>query len=357
MNGLLTSFSFFLFSFALTFLLRNGTQKRFAACGGVVIGSVIGMIPALSVLGGGDAFEATLGSFLPGMAITVGVDPLSAFFLVGIFVLSGLVGIYGFGYLSCQPKLLSSLPFFPLLVAAMAAVVCARDGFFFLMVWEVMSLASFFLVATEHEMREVREAGWIYLFATHLATVFLVIFFVFLFKETGSFSFEAFTKLHTLSPHLTGTLFLLVLAGFGTKAGIFPLHVWLPHAHPAAPSYISALMSGVMIKTGIYGILRTLTFLKMPPLWFGELLIGLGILSAVLGVLYALMQHDLKRFLAYHSVENIGIIIIGIGIGLIGITEHQAAFSILGFGGAFFHVWNHAIFKGLLFLWGLGMFF
>lgn len=264
-------------------------------------------------------------------------------------MLSVLVGMYSFGYISRQPMLLSSLPFFPLLVASMAAVVCARDGFFFLVVWEVMSLASFVLVATEHERREVREAGWIYLVATHVATVFLVIFFVLLFQKTGSFSFKAFT-MNVLSPQVTGMLFLLALVGFGTKAGIFPLHVWLPHAHPAAPSYISALMSGIMIKTGIYGLLRTLTFLKTPPIWLGESFIGVGVLSAVLGVLYALMQHDLKRFLAYHSVENIGIIVIGIGLGLMGITLSKPTLSILGFGGALFHVWNHALFKGLLFL-------
>jgi len=145
-------------------------------------------------------------------------------------------------------------------------------------------------------------------------------------------------------------LFILALIGFGTKAGFVPLHVWLPEAHPAAPSHVSAVMSGVMIKTGIYGLLRALTFLGPPENWWGLLLIGVGLTSGILGVLFALAQHDLKRLLAYHSVENIGIIALGIGIGLIGLASNLSAMAVLGFAGALWHILNHALFKGLLFL-------
>jgi hydrogenase-4 component B len=350
MTYLLSSFAIFLISAGLMTLSKNRTYRKVLGCGSVFAGSVLGLIPAIQVLSITPSLEKNLGSPLPYLTIALGIDPLSAFFLIAIFGLSGIIAIYSWGYLKDQDRFLQSLPFFPLLVASMAAVTVARDGFLFLVCWEIMSLASFFLVTAEHEIREVRHAGWIYLIATHLATAFLMAFFVLLFKESGSFSFHDFVNLGPISSALAGILFLLALIGFGTKAGIFPFHVWLPHAHPAAPSFISALLSGVMIKTGIYGILRALTFLGPPPLWWGELLMGLGILSSVLGVLYALLQHDLKRLLAYHSVENIGIIVIGMGLGLMGTTLNNPAIIILGFGGALLHVWNHAIFKGLLFL-------
>lgn len=351
MNGLLLSFALFLGASLLSAFLKENRPRRDVACGGVAAGALAGLVPSLQVLQGAGPYETVdLGSPIPGLEISLGIDPLTAFFLVAILGLSLLSSLYGREYVKNRPRLLKSLPFFPFLVLSMALVVTARDGFFFLIVWEIMSLSSFFLVITEHEVREVRHAGWIYLIFTHLATSFLLVFFLLLSAKSGSFSFGGFGKIGPLPPLFQGVLFILALVGFGTKAGIFPLHLWLPHAHSAAPSYISALMSGVMIKTGIYGILRALTFLGPPPLWFGEVLMGLGIVSAVLGVLYALMQHDLKRLLAYHSVENIGLIVTGIGLGTLGIGWNSPAVILLGFGGALFHVWNHALFKGLLFL-------
>jgi len=332
----------------LSFLSRKGT--RHWGCGGVFAGSAIGLVFSVQALVQNLTLTKSFGILLPSLSLTFGIDALSAFFLVAIFGLSLLTSLYAWGYLENQDLLLPSLPFFPLLVASMAAVVTAQDGFLFLICWEMMSLTSFFLVVTEHKLREVRHAGWIYLVATHLATTFLIVFFVLLYKKTGSFLFDDWALLISIPPFLSGLLFFLALVGFGTKAGIFPFHVWLPHAHPAAPSYISALMSGVMIKTGIYGLLRALTFLGLPPLWWGGCLVGIGILSAVFGVLYALVQHDVKRLLAYHSVENIGIIMTGIGLGLIGIAEGNAMITLLGLGGGLLHVWNHAIFKGLLFM-------
>jgi len=209
---------------------------------------------------------------------------------------------------------------------------------------------SFFLVTFEHERRSVREAGWIYFVATHLGTAFLLAFFLLLGRETGSMDFDVWAAQGIHTQGLANTLFLLAVIGFGTKAGFMPLHVWLPEAHPAAPSHVSALMSGVMIKTGIYGLMRVFMFLGTPPLWWGWGLVAIGLSSGVLGVLFALAQHDLKRLLAYHSVENIGIIALGLGVGLLGLSTASATLTVLGFGGALLHVLNHALFKGLLFL-------
>lgn len=345
---LVGSISFFVGGFLFSLLCRRAGAKKSMALGGVVAGSLSGLVPAILVLAGQESLNASFAGTIPGLSFSVGLDPLSAFFLVPILGLSALTALYAWGYLQGQKRLFATLPFFPLLVASMMGVVIVQNGFWFLIVWEIMSLASFFLVTTEHEQREVRHAGWIYLAATHLATAFLLVFFTLLYQETGSFDFRDFSALRT-GP-LTGFLFLCALIGFGTKAGVFPFHIWLPHAHPAAPSYISALMSGVMIKTGIYGLLRALTFFQATPFWYAELLLVLGIASAILGVLYALMQHDIKKLLAYHSVENIGIIVTGIGLGLLGRGQQNTFVEVLGFGGALFHVVNHAIFKGLLFL-------
>jgi formate hydrogenlyase subunit 3/multisubunit Na+/H+ antiporter MnhD subunit len=235
--------------------------------------------------------------------------------------------------------------FFNLLVASMALVVVARNGILFLVAWELMALASFFLVTMQDDEERVRDAGRTYLVASHLGTAFLLVLFIMLAGGTDSLDFDRFAA----GSH-AGLLFILAAIGFGTKAGFVPLHVWLPEAHPAAPSHVSAVMSGVMIKTGIYGLVRTLTFLGPLPAWAGWLLVGVGVTSGVLGVLFALAQHDLKRLLAYHSVENIGIITLGLGLGLVGLRAGFAPLAVLGFAGALLHVLNHALFKGLLFL-------
>jgi formate hydrogenlyase subunit 3/multisubunit Na+/H+ antiporter MnhD subunit len=278
----------------------------------------------------------------------IALDPLSAFFLLPIFILSGIAALYGSEYLHgyrMQKSLGVCWFFFNLLVASMALVVIARNGVLFLMAWEVMTLASFFLVTFEDEDERVREAGWIYLVATHCGTAFLLVLFLLLGREHGSLDFDQFTA--AAGP---GLLFVLAVIGFGAKAGFIPLHVWLPEAHPAAPTHVSAVMSGVMIKTGIYGLVRTLTFLGPPAIWWGWVLCGIGLSSSVLGVVYALAQHDLKRLLAYHSVENIGIIALGFGLGLIGLSHGLPTLAALGFAGGLLHVLNHALFKGLLFL-------
>src|SRR5438067_2314848 len=227
----------------------------------------------------------------------------------------------------------------------MAMVVVARNAVLFLVAWEVMALASFFLVTFQDEEESVRSAGWTYLVATHLGSACLLALFILLGRGTGSLDFDRFTAASGV-----GLLFILAMVGFGSKAGFMPFHVWLPEAHPAAPSHVSAVMSGVMIETGIYGLVRTLTFLGPLPAWAGWLLIGVGVTSGVLGVLFALAQHDLKRLLAYSSVENMGIIALGLGLGVLGLAESMTPLAVIGFAGALLHVVNHSVFKGLLFL-------
>lgn len=331
--------------------LSCGSSARWSTmigASGAVIGSVVGIVAVVPVLLGEPGYSLRLPWEAPYGSFFIAMDALSAFFLLPIFVLSAVAALYGSEYLQAyraKKRLGSSWFFFNLLVASMAMVVIARNGILFLMAWEVMALASFFLVTFEDEHEQVREAGWVYLVATHLGTAFLLVLFVLLGKEQGSLDFDQFT-----ASAGADVLFLLAVIGFGSKAGFMPLHVWLPEAHPAAPTHVSALMSGVMIKTGIYGLIRIFTFLGPPPLWWGWLLCGVGLSSGILGVLYALAQHDLKRLLAYHSVENIGIIALGLGIGLIGLSSGAAALAVLGFAGGLLHVLNHALFKGLLFL-------
>jgi len=222
----------------------------------------------------------------------------------------------------------------------------------FLLMWEGMSLTSYFLVLTETDEPETVLAGGWYLAMTHAGLVLALAAFLLLASGAASTSFDDLrAAAPALSPSARNAVFVLALLGFGSKAGIMPLHVWLPRAHPAAPSHVSALMSGVMIKLGVYGLLRVgLDLLGGGPAWWGALLIGLGALSAVIGVLYALMEHDLKRLLAYHSVENIGIIFIGIGAGLMFQSFGLPALATLGMVAGLYHTINHACFKGLLFL-------
>jgi len=319
--------------------------------GGVILGSLIGLVPVIRVLASGSAEAVTYAWSVPYGSFAVGIDPLSAFFLLPVLGVSALAALYGTEYLTPyygKYSVRGHWFFYSLLVASMSMVLVARNAVLFLVAWELMSVASFFLVTFEHHKESVRDAGWTYLVATHVGAAFLLAFFVLLGNEVGSFDFDRICAFGV--PTSAGVLFLLSVVGFGAKAGFLPLHVWLPEAHPAAPSHVSALMSGVMIKTGIYGILRTLTFLGPPSPWWGYVLVAIGLTSGIIGVLFALAQHDLKRLLAYHSVENIGIIALGLGVGVIGAGIGSPALIVLGLCGGLLHVLNHAIFKSLLFL-------
>jgi formate hydrogenlyase subunit 3/multisubunit Na+/H+ antiporter MnhD subunit len=329
---------------------RSVRLATIAGLGGAVAGGVIGAIPAMTVLAGGPPLRAALEWQVPFGSFTVELDALSAWFLVPVLGICTLAAVYGSQYMPAHGGTKppgSAWFFFNLLTASMVLVLIARNAVLFLLAWEVMSLASFFLVIHDDEKESVRQAGWIYLVATHLGTAFLLVLFILLGQGKDVLDFAAFAVGDT---SIAGILFLLAVVGFGTKAGFLPLHVWLPEAHPAAPSHVSAVMSGVMIKMGIYGLLRTLTFLGPPSTWWGWVLIGIGLTSGILGVLFALAQHDLKRLLAYHSVENIGIIALGLGIGVIGQSSNLPSLALLGYGGGLLHDVNHALFKALLFL-------
>lgn len=317
----------------------------------VVIG-LLGLASSVAALFTGASLSWQMAWSIPVASIHLGLDPLSAFFLIPISVLGMLCAVYGAGYLKGHADagaVRISWLNYNLLFASMVLVVLARNAIVFLLAWETMALTSFFLVTFDHHKAHVRAAGWIYLIATHLGTAFVIALFAILGHKAGSFEFEAMAQAGmTLTPFAAGIIFVFAVIGFGAKAGFIPVHVWLPEAHPAAPSHVSALMSGVMIKTGIYALLRVLSFLNPAP-WWGWTLLIIGLASGLLGVLYALSQHDLKRLLAYCSVENVGIINIGLGMGYIGVTYNIHALAFLGFAGALLHVVNHALFKSLLF--------
>jgi hydrogenase-4 component B len=292
--------------------------------------------------------------YLNAFSLSFQIDSLSAFFLVAIFAVCLLAAVYSFHYMDNPQKALrtaSHYLFFSLLVSAMALVVTANNLITFMLAWEIMSLASFFLVVYNFEAAENRKAGYLYFVFSQVGAMFIIAAFGVIYAHGASFGFDAAAA---LPESLKILVFVLAFIGFGSKAGVFPFHVWLPHAHPAASSHISAVMSGVMIKTGIYGILRIYTLLNWHTPVFGDIVLIAGMVSGILGVVYALGQHDLKRLLAYHSVENIGIILIGIGIGMIGVAAGKPAMAVLGFAGGLLHVLNHAIFKSLLFM-GAGM--
>ncbi len=317
-----------------------------------VIGCLCGLVPVFMALAGAAIPAMRMPWNMPCGSISLELDALAAIFALPILVLCALAAIYGAEYLrsfETRRDLAVTWFFFNLLAGSMLLVVVARNAMLFLLAWETMALASFFLVTFENERENVRRAGWTYLVATHIGTALLLLMFALLGRHGGTMDFKGFAGAGAV-PGLATAVFLLALAGFGTKAGFIPLHVWLPEAHPAAPSHVSAVMSGVMIKTGIYGLLRTLTFIGAPPPWWGWTLVGLGAVSGILGILLALAQHDLKRLLAYSSVENIGIIALGMGVGVLGLSYANPAMTFLGFAGALLHVINHAVFKGLLFL-------
>lgn len=330
----------------------QGIVGSVCACAASLIGITSGFIGLLA----SEPVTAIVTSPLPLLAFAARLDPLASFFVLTISLTGLAASIYAMGYLKEFHGRVSVAALAALTNAfllSMTLVVIADNGFFFLIAWELMSLASYFLVVTEHEKADVRYAGFFYLVMTHVGTAFVILTYLILFQSAGSFSFEAFRHPEqALSEGMRTLVFLAALIGFGTKAGIVPLHVWLPYAHPAAPSHISALMSGVMIKTAIYALIRVyFDFLGGQfPWWWGFVVLLVGTLSAILGVMYALMEHDLKRLLAFHSVENIGIILLGIGAGMIFQTYGLKEFAALGLLAGLYHTINHAMFKALLFL-------
>jgi hydrogenase-4 component B len=316
----------------------------------VALGSACGLAVAFHVALEGGTQLTSAPWDIPGGELALRLDPIAAIFLVQIFAIAPLASLYGIGYWpqAEHPKNGRKLRlFFGILIAGMALLVVAQNTVLFLLGWEGMALAAFLVVTTDDEDAAVRESGFVYLVATRIGTLALFAMFAVLRLGTGTWSFAIATP---VTDAVATAVFVLGLIGCMLKAGIMPMHVWLPGAHANAPSHVSALMSGVLIKMGIYGLVRITSFFAHPPLWWGLALFALGVISGVLGVAFALGQHDLKRLLAYHSVENIGIILMGLGLAVIGRAIGEPHLVTLGLAGALLHVWNHGLFKALLFL-------
>ncbi len=294
----------------------------------------------------------TLPLGLPDLPFHLRLDPLAGFFLMLLGSVSAGISVYAAGYFrreSSRRLALICLQYHVFL-ASMAFVLLADDAYLFMVAWETMALSSYFLVITDHHQPAIRKAGFLYLLIAHLGAIAILLCFGVLHGGRGDYTFDAL-RAAELTPFWTTVAFALAFFGFGAKAGMIPLHAWLPEAHPAAPSPVSALMSGVMIKTAIYGMVRLIYDLIGNVRWeWGMVVLVVGAGTTLFGVLYALMQHDLKRLLAYHSVENIGIILLGLGMSMIFIGFGHPAAGALGLIAALYHTLNHAVFKGLLFL-------
>lgn len=310
-------------------------------------GATAGMVAAVVVLCGGAPVDWHSGVLLGGEEVRVNLDAISAFFLA---LLSG-IGAAGTWYSSeywTEERHPRSAPtgrvWWNGLLLSMALVLIAANGLHFLIGWELFTVCAYFLITRERHKAEVRAAGWLYLGASHAGTLCLFAYFACIAAHTGSWDLGPMRQRAELAP-----LFWLALAGFSLKGGVFPLHIWLPSAHANAPSHVSAILSGVAIKMGIYGLVRFTAWMPFPEAG-GWVVACLGVVSAVLGVAFALGQHDLKRLLAYHSVENIGIILIGLGFAMIAQSTGHPAWGTLALAGGMLHVWNHGLFKALLFL-------
>jgi hydrogenase-4 component B len=326
---------------------HNSVAARLTALAGMGGGSLVGLWGAVVALSAPQPLAFSCRWVGP-LQLDFRVDPLSGYFLFCIFALSLLVVLYSYHYLDDPAKksrtVVSHL-LLAVLIIAMALVVCAGNLIALALAWEFMSLSSGLLVLYDYELRENRQAGYVYFLFTQAGALFLFAAFGLLSAQTGSMALAG----GQMSVPVKLAVFLLALIGFGSKAGVVPLHIWLPLAHPAAPSHISALMSGIMIKMGIYGILRFYLILAPLPPFFGRIVLILGILSGLVGVTHALAQHHLKKLLAFHSVENIGIILIGIGFGMLAVSSGHPGLAFWSFTGALLHVLNHALFKSLLF--------
>jgi hydrogenase-4 component B len=340
---------------ALAFAGRPRASRVLALGGSCAASLLTGALAAHVLATGQSASGELLRHSASGFSFGFTIDPLAAWFLLVLALIDIPIGVYSVAYLGHGPLGRRSTftgVGFSVLVGVVELVFAADGVMGFLFAWELMALVNAALVTTEHERRETRRAAFLYLAMSHVATGCLIGGFLMLAGAASSLSFDHILAGNLLPAGPARTItFLLFLTGFGVKAGMIPLHVWLPEAHPAAPSNISALMSGVIIKTGIYGLFRVCAFgLGPPPLAWGVVLLACGGASAILGVLYALMQHDLKRLLAYHSIENIGIILLGLGAGMMALSLGRPELAAVGIAASLFHVLNHALFKGLLFL-------
>lgn len=316
-----------------------------------ICASVLGEIAVIALLRGSPAAAWQVDWPFPFGPALFAVDHLSAIFLFPLFLVTACTSVYSLAYWPARAQRSAArlTLFIGLFAAAMVTVVIARHSVLFLMAWEVMALAAYFLLTTEQQNSEVQRVGTVYLIATHTGTMALFVMFSLLRGTHGSFILPAAQSVSQTTPYATAII-VTALIGFGGKAGLMPLHFWLPGAHANAPSHVSAMMSGLMLKMGVYGILRTLSFFTTLPTWLGWLILLLGAWSAVNGIALATCQRDLKRLLACSSIENIGIVFIGIGLALVGRQTGADYLVVCGLAGAFIHIINHALFKSLLFL-------
>jgi len=338
---------------AVIFYRRHQLCTLFAQAG-CVLAAILGAVFSLGILF--SESEALLlepfRSAIPFLSVVIAIDALSAFFMLVLSVLVCCVSVYSIGYVSHYHGKRNVGAFHVLYIAfilSMIFVFTAGNAVFFFMAWELMAVISYFLVVFESEQEGNERAGLIYIVMTHIGAAFLMIAFMIMFSYTGSF--DIFGNSDTIPAAAKNLMFVFFLIGFGVKAGVVPVHIWLPYAHPAAPSNVSALMSGIMIKTAIYGLVRfVLCYLDIQHSWWGVAILCIGIISAVLGVAYALMEHNIKRLLAFHSVENIGIILIGLGISFVAFSGGRELLGGVALAASLFHTFNHTLFKGGLFL-------
>jgi len=336
---------------ALALLLADAARARalvYGTC--LAVALVLLLIALLALLGvSRGPLAATLPLGIPWLGAHFRLDALAAFFLAVVSLGAAAASLFALGYGRHEPAPRRVLPFYPAFLAGMTIVVLADDAFTFLVSWEFMSLSSWALVMAHHRTGDNIRAGYVYLIMASFGTLALLLTFGLLAGPDGGYAFADMRGGHP-SAALAASILVLALVGAGSKAGLVPLHVWLPLAHPAAPSHVSALMSGVMTKVAVYGFVRIVfDLLGTPAWWWSMLVLALGGITAVMGVLYALMQHDLKRLLAYHTVENIGIIFIGLGLALAFKTHGMAWAAALALTAALLHVFNHSVFKSLLF--------
>jgi hydrogenase-4 component B len=313
---------------------------------GVLVGAAGGLSAAVVVLHTGTVWDWRCAQTIGGESIHLRLDAVSALFLALLGMVGGTGAVYAREYWAEGKHPRSARwgrVWWSALLMCLGLVLLTANGLHFLIAWELFTICAYFLITLDRQRREVRAAGWLYLAASHLALLCLIAFFTSLAVRTGSWELADMHNHAELAP-----LFWFALIGFGLKTGLFPLHIWLPSAHANAPSHVSAMLSGVILKIGIYGLVRFSGWLPMPP-EAGWVVALLGVISAVLGVAFALGQHDLKRLLAYHSVENIGIILIGLGFALVAQQQGNALWGRLALAGALLHVWNHGLFKSLLF--------
>lgn len=332
---------------------RHSLWATWVGAVGCVTGCALALVAVVPVLQKGLDLSFSRPWSEPVGSFALHLDPLAAFFILPIALVSACGAVYAVSYMHAEGAHRPLAPhwfFYNFMVLGMLLVVSAANGVIFIVAWEIMTIASYFLVAWDHHLPAVRQAAWLYLLAAHCGLMLLLALFILAGVQCGSYNFADFGPLAQLSPTMASLLFLLALFGFGVKAGLLPVHIWLPDAHPAAPSHVSAVMSAVLVKTGVYAILRIFILLPAAPVWWGVLVSLLGAAGALYGISMAIQQRDIKRCLAYSTIENLGIIFLGLGLGMLANSSGHPNLALFAYAGGLLHIWNHALFKGLMFM-------